>query len=251
MRPLFLFLSASLLLAQAPPTPQELARKQREYTRAHYTKYDFHIPMRDGVKLFTSVYAPKDTVHKYPLLLERTPYSIGPYGINNYPDNLGPGELFTKEGFIFVEQDVRGRYLSEGPFIDMPAPKTNFSGPKDTDETTDTYDTIDWLVKNIPNNNGRVGIWGISYPGHYAAYSLIDSHPALKAVSPQAPMGDVGNGDDAYHNGAFFLAANFGFYTGFKPRGAEPERKDNADKFDYGTPDEYDFYLRMGPLGTK
>src|ERR1700685_2310778 len=103
-------LSAALLMAQAPPSPQELAAKQREYTRSHYTKYDFRIPMRDGMKLFTSVYAPKDTSQKYPILMQRTPYSISPYGIDNYPDNLGPGELFTKEGFIFVEQDVRGRY---------------------------------------------------------------------------------------------------------------------------------------------
>ena len=108
--------------------------------------------------------------------------------------------------------------LSEGTFVDIPPHKTHFSGPKDFDESTDTYDTIDWLVKNVPNNNGKVGIWGISYPGFYAAFSLINSHPALKAVSPQAPMGDVGNGDDAYHNGAFYLAANFGFYTSFKPR---------------------------------
>src|SRR5580658_5680099 len=243
-------LSAALLIGQAPPSPQEVAAKQREYTRSHYTKYDFRIPMRDGVKLFTSVYAPKDTSQKYPMLMQRTPYSVPPYGINNYPDNLGPGEVFTKEGFIFVEQDVRGRYLSEGTFIDMPVHKTHFSGPADTDESTDTWDTIDWLVKNIPNNNGRVGMWGVSYNGFYAAYSLMNSHPALKAVSPQAPMGDVGAGDDAYHNGAFYLAANFGFYAGFLPRGPEPSRPLRRIPFDYGTPDEYDFYLRMGPLSA-
>jgi uncharacterized protein len=202
------------------------------------------------VKLFTSVYAPKDASQSYPILMKRTPYSVEPYGADHYPNSLGPSDLFTKEGFIFAYQDVRGRFLSEGTFTDVMPHKTHFAGPKDTDESTDAYDTVEWLVKNVPNNNGRVGIWGISYPGHYAAYSLIDAHPAVKAVSPQAPMGDVGNGDDAYHNGAFFLAANFGFYTGFKPRGAEPERKDNADKFDYGTPDEYDFYLRMGPLAN-
>ena len=146
---------------------------------------------------------------------------------------------------------MRGRYLSEGTFVDVPPHKTQFNGPKDTDESTDTYDTIDWLVKNVPNNNGKVGIWGISYPGFYAAYGLIDAHPALKAVSPQAPMGDVGNGDDAYHNGAFYLAANFGFYTSFKPRGADPERPPHAQpRFDFGTPDQYDFYLRMGPLAN-
>src|ERR1700691_2308522 len=139
MRPVcFAFLatlfSSLFLQAQAPPSPQELAAKQREYTRSHYTKYDFRIPMRDGVKLFTSVYAPKDTSRKYPILMQRTPYSIAPYGINNYPDFAGPSDLFTKEGFIFVQQDVRGRYLSEGVFIDMPVHKTHFSGPKDPDE---------------------------------------------------------------------------------------------------------------------
>ena len=207
--------------------------------------------MRDGVKLFTSVYAPKDPSRKYPILIQRTPYSAAPYGINNYPEFVGPSDLFTKEGFIFVKQDVRGRYLSEGAFIDMPPHKTSFSGPADTDESTDTYDTIDWLIKNVPNNNGRAGMWGVSYDGFYADYGLMNSHPALKAVSPQAPMGDVGNGDDAYHNGAFYLAANFGFYTGFTPRGPEPSRPLRQLPFDFGTPDEYNFYLRMGPLSAS
>jgi len=239
---------AGILLAQ--PSPDQ-RKQQLEYTRAHYTKYDYRIPMRDGVRLFTSVYVPKDTSQPYPILMQRTPYSVGPYGIDNYRAVLGPSELFTKEGFIFVYQDVRGRYLSGGKFIDIPPHKPHFDGPKDTDDSTDTYDTIEWLVKNIPNNNGKVGIWGISYPGFYAAFSLINSHPALKAVSPQAPMGDVGNGDDAFHNGAFYLAANFGFYTGFKPRGDDPERPQRFTPFDYGTADAYDFYLRMGPLDNS
>ncbi len=219
-------------------------------TRSRYTKYDHRIPMRDGVKLFTSVYVPKDRSRSYPFLMLRTPYSVGPYGIDRYPKQLGPAESFASEGFIFVYQDVRGRYLSEGTFVDVPVLRAHPAGPKDSDESTDTYDTIDWLVKNISNNNGRAGIWGVSYPGLYAALSLVNTHPALKAVSPQAPMGDVGNGDDAYHNGAFYLAANFGFYTGFKPRGPEPERPKDQVGFDYGTPDAYQFYLRMGPLGN-
>jgi len=243
------FLLGPVLLAQPPNA--ELRRQQLEYTRAHYTKYDYRIPMRDGVKLFTSVYVPKDTAQPYPIMLERTPYSVAPYGVDNYRPTVGPSDLFTKEGFIVAYQDVRGRYLSEGTFIDVPTHKTKLEGPRDTDESTDTYDTIDWLVKNIPNNNGRVGIWGISYPGFYAAFSLIDSHPALKAVSPQAPMGDVGNGDDSYHNGAFFLAANFGFYTSFKPRGGDPARPEPGLPFQFGTSDAYDFYLRMGPLGNS
>jgi putative CocE/NonD family hydrolase len=246
--PLLLMISP-VLMAQ-PPGAADTAQKQLEYTRAHYTKYDYRIPMRDGIKLFTSVYVPKDTSQKYPILIQRTPYSVAPYGVDNYRTSLGPSDAFTKEGFIVVYQDVRGRYESEGEFVDVPVHKTHFSGPKDADESTDTYDTVDWLIKNIPNNNGRAGMWGISYPGFYAAYGLIGSHPALKAVSPQAPMGDVGNGDDAYHYGAFYLAANFGFYTGFKPRGPEPERPKRGAGFEFGTQDQYEFYLRMGGLGN-
>jgi len=225
--------------------------QQAEYSRAHYTKYDYRIPMRDGVKLFTTVYVPKDTSQTYPILINRTPYSIGPYGIDNYRPVLGPSEVFEKEGFIFVYQDVRGRYLSEGEFIDIPYRKATFSGPTETDESTDTYDTIDWLVKNLPNNNGRVGIWGISYPGFFAAFGMIAAHPALKAASPQAPVGDAANGDDAFHNGAFFLAANFGFYTVFKPRPGGPARPERFARFNFGTPDAYDFYLKMGPLSNS
>ena len=230
---------------------EEPYRRQLEYTRAHYTKYDYRIPMRDGVKLFTSVYVPKDNSQTYPILLKRTPYSIGPYGVDNYPPVLGPSELLEKEVFIFAYQDVRGRFLSEGAFVDMPYHKTKLSDPTDTDESTDTYDTIDWLVKNVPGNNGRVGIYGISYPGFFAAFGMINAHPALKAASPQAPVGDVANGDDAFHNGAFFLAANFGFYSVFKPRPGGPERPDRYIRFDFGTPDAYDFYLRMGPLSNS
>jgi putative CocE/NonD family hydrolase len=240
--------AVSTLLAQPAQSPD--AKRQLEYTRSHYTKYEFRIPMRDGVKLFTAVYVPKDESQPYPIIMQRTPYSVGPYGIDNYKAVVGPSELAEKEGFIFAYQDVRGRYMSEGTFIDVPPHKTKFNGPKDADESTDTYDTVDWLVKNVPNNNGRVGMWGISYPGFFAAYALMNAHPALKAVSPQAPMGDVGNGDDAYHNGAFHLAANFGFYVSFKPRGPDPERPTQFNRFDYGTSDQYDFYLRMGPLSN-
>ena len=240
-----LFCCAAARAGNEKPDPQAL------YIRAHYTKYDYRIPMRDGVKLFTSVYVPKDYTQKYPILLKRTPYSIEPYGIDNYPRKLGPADSFVKEGFIFAYQDVRGRFLSEGTFIEIPPHKAHLNGPADTDESTDTYDTIDWLVKNAPANNGSVGIWGVSYDGFFAAFSLINAHPALKAVSPQAPVADIGNGDDAYHNGAFYLAANFGFYTFFKPRTEGPERPGRFRGFDYGTPDEYDFYLRMGPLANS
>ena len=252
MRPFLLFMSAGLLTAQTPAVPSalELARKQLDYTRSHYTKFDYRIPMRDGIRLFTSVYVPKDGTQKYPFIMQRTPYSVAPYGVDNYKPTLGPSDIFTKEGFIVVYQDVRGRYLSEGKFIDVPPHKTKFTGPTDTDESTDTFDTIDWLVKNVPNNNGRAGIWGVSYPGFFAAFGLINAHPALKAASPQAPMGDVGDGDDGYHNGAFHLAANFRFYSSFKPRDPDPERPPATIPFDYGTSDQYDFYLRLGPLAN-
>jgi putative CocE/NonD family hydrolase len=184
-------------------------------------------------------------------MMQRTPYSISPYGIDNYRAVLGPSENFEQEGFIFVYQDVRGRYMSEGEFIDLPYHKPRLAGSADTDESTDTYDTIDWLVKHVPNNNGRVGTWGISYPGFFVAHGMIDAHPALKAASPQAPVGDSADGDDVFHNGAFFLAANFGFYTAFKPRPAGPSRPERGSRFNYGTPDAYDFFLRMGPLANS
>lgn len=243
-----LFVVLIALFASSSTRADATSNKAPDYVRLNYTKREYKVPMRDGVKLFTSVYSPKDASRQYPILLTRTPYSVAPYGKNDYRKHLGLGDSFEKEGFIFVYQDVRGRFLSEGDFIDMPPHKEHLAGPADTDPSTDTYDTIDWLVKNIPNNNGRVGMWGYSYPGFYATFGLMNSHPALKAVSPQAPMADVGNGDDAYHNGAFFLAANFGFYTGFWPRGPKPSENEAHDSFSFGTADDYDFYLRMGPI---
>jgi putative CocE/NonD family hydrolase len=187
-----------------------LRAQNLEYTNANYTKYERYIPMRDGVRLFTAVYAPKDSSKPYPIMLVRTPYSIPPYGSDRYRDTVGPSFVFEKEGYIFVYQDVRGRWMSEGKFDQVRPYKPVKSGPKDFDETTDTWDTIEWLLKNIPNNNGRVGMWGISYPGFYAIAGLIDSHPALKAVSPQAPVADWFSSDDWHHNGAFLLAHAFG-----------------------------------------
>jgi putative CocE/NonD family hydrolase len=231
-----------------------------ETIRARYTKFEYQIPMRDGVKLFTAVYVPKDApkdkdvtkdgVKGWPIMLSRTPYSVAPYGIDSYRAGLGPSDLFSKDGFIFAYQDVRGRYMSEGEWLEMTPHRAVKKGPKDVDESTDTYDTIDWLIKNIPNNNGRAGLYGTSYPGFYAAAGIIDAHPALKAASPQAPIADLFMGDDSYHNGAFMLAANFGFYTGFYPREGGPSLPDDRDRFDFGTPDGYDFYLRLGPLAN-
>jgi len=221
-----------------------------DYIKANYTKYEYLIPMRDGVRLFTAVYVPKDRSRTYPIMLTRTPYSVAPYGVDQYRASLGPSELFAKDGFIFAYQDVRGRYMSEGEWVEVRPHKPAKQGPRDIDESSDTYDTIDWLVKNIPNNNGRVGMWGISYPGFYTAAGIIDAHPALKVASPQAPIADYFLGDDSFHNGAFFLAANFGFYANFYPRKGGPAPPSPSVPFDYRTPDGYDFFLRLGPLSN-
>ena len=143
------------------------------------------IPMRDGVKLFTSIYIPKDASKPHPILLMRTPYSVAPYGADTFRRGVGPSQLFQDEGYIVAYQDVRGRWMSEGDFVDM-RPHNPNKGATDIDESTDTIDTIEWLVKNLASNNGKVGMWGISYPGHYSAQALAESHPALRAVSPQA-----------------------------------------------------------------
>jgi putative CocE/NonD family hydrolase len=222
--------------AVAPPNP----------VREAYTKYEHMIPMRDGVKLFTSVYVPKECSSPKPIIMQRTPYSVAPYGIDNYRTTVGPSDHFLKAGIIAVYQDVRGRYLSEGQWVEVRPHNPRKAGTA-IDESSDTWDTIDWLVKHVPCNNGRVGMWGISYPGFYVSAGMIDAHPALKAVSPQAPVTDYFLGDDSFHNGAFMLAANFGFYTSFRPQPV-PTRPMPSAPFDYGTPNGYEFYLKMGPL---
>ena len=230
---------------------QEKSEPSEAKVREHYTKYEYRIAMRDGVHLFTSVYVPKDSTQTYPFLITRTPYSVGPYGADNYPKSLGPSPEFEKAGYIFVFQDVRGRYMSEGTFLEMTPHIDNKKSNKDVDDSSDLYDTIDWLLKNVANNNGKAGIWGISYPGFYTSASMIDSHPALKAASPQAPITDLFMGDDAYHGGAFMLAANFDFYASFTPQ-HNPELPPKTEvPFDYGTKDGYEFYLKMGPLGNS
>jgi uncharacterized protein len=239
----FLVITALLGMTLAVTTAQTPST-----VRERYTKFEYNIPMRDGVRIFTEVYAPKDTGQRYPFLLTRTPYSVAPYGVDTYRNSLGPSEEFDKEGFIFVYQDARGRYLSEGEFLQVRPFVPDKRGPKDVDESTDTYDTIEWLLKNIPNNNGRAGMIGISQPGFHVAASIMDSHPALKCASPQAPTADYYMGDDVYHNGAFMLAANFGFYSSFRPRPDGPERPRPQPGFDAGTPDGYSFFLNLPPL---
>jgi len=239
---LFATLFATVLVAQNKPEEPAFDVK------AHYTKYEYRVPMRDGVHLFTSIYVPKDTSHAYPFLIDRTPYSVAPYGVDQYRKQLGPSLDFDKAGYIFVFQDVRGRYMSEGTFLEMRPHIDNKKSSKDVDDSSDLYDTIDWLLRNVANNNGKAGIWGISYPGFFTSASIIDSHPALKAASPQAPMTDLFMGDDAYHGGAFMLAANFGFYSAFKPQ-ANPELPPKVRvPFDYGTTSGYDFFLKAGTL---
>jgi uncharacterized protein len=233
------------LLLPAVATGQGVA-----YIKAHYTKYEYQIPMRDGVKLFTAVYVPKDQSQHYPILLQRTPYSVRPYGADQYPSTLGPSALFTTESYIFAYQDVRGRLMSEGEFEDMRPQIPDKKGPRDIDESSDTWDTIDWLVRHIPNCNGSVGLWGISYVGFYAGVGMVDAHPALKASSPQAPQTDWFMGDDVHHNGAFFLHQEFNFDTFFGWPRPKPTTKFSGTLFDHGTPDAYDFFLRLGPLST-
>jgi putative CocE/NonD family hydrolase len=242
------FISLMLLAFLASTRPLYAQVPSVEEVKASYTKKEVQITMRDGVKLFTSIYMPKDQSQKYPFLMQRTPYSVGPYGADAYKNSLGPSLLFQKEGYIFVYQDVRGRYMSEGDFHWMTPYKANKKG-NEVDESTDTWDTIDWLVKNIPNNNGRLGVWGISFPGHYTAQTLIDAHPALRAASPQAPMGDNWLGDDMHHNGAFWLPHAFNFISGFgKPRKGPTTQ--GTPGINHGTPDGYKFFLEMGPLAN-
>jgi putative CocE/NonD family hydrolase len=208
--------------------------------------------MRDGTQLFTAVYVPKDASRTYPIMLERTPYSLAPYGADAYPDRLGPSEAFARDGFIFASQDVRGRFMSEGLFVDMRPHRQAKRTARDTDESSDTWDTIDWLVKHVPNNNGRVGMWGISYDGFFVAAGMIDAHPALKAASPQAPIGDCYLGDDCYHNGVLWLPHNFSFYNAFfHERAGGPSPPVEPARFAYGTPDGYDYYLQMGAVGNS
>lgn len=263
MKPTFLLLLVAFcghLFAQTPAADSA-------YLRDNYTKREVMIPMRDGVKLFTSIYTPKSTAKTYPILMKRTPYSCAPYGENAFPMAF-QNRYLTQSGYIWVFQDVRGKYMSEGDFVDvrpfqenkkLPTPVVEKKGKKKSapvpakteiaiDEASDTYDTVDWLMKNAANNNSKVGVYGISYPGFYATMAALAGHPAIKAVSPQAPVTDWFMGDDFHHNGAFMMMDGFGFYSGFgKPR--PKPTTENAQGFsDWKTPDNYQFYLQAGAL---
>ncbi len=220
------------------------------YIQAHYVKYDYQIPMRDGVRLFTSIYVPQHASGPEPILFIRTPYSIRPYGEDQYPKTLGPSEQFARERYIFAYQDVRGRFHSEGQFEEVRPYKAKKTGPKDTDESTDTWDSIDWLIKHVPSNNGKVGMWGISYPGFYVSEAMIDAHPALVAVSPQAPVGDWFLGDDWHHNGALFLAHAFRWFSANDRAGNDRTGGIVQHNFAYPSPDGYRLFLDLGTLAN-
>ena len=238
MRRLTLLLAASTLLCA----------QGLEAVKAKYEKREVLVPMRDGTRLFTAIYVPKDASpeHPYPVVMQRTPYSVAPYGADQYKPDLGPSPLFGTEGFIFVYQDVRGRLMSEGAFVNMTPHRDVKKGPADVDESSDTFDTVDWVLKHLPTN-GRVGQWGISYPGFYTAAGMIDAHPALMAVSPQAPIVDWFTGDDFHRNGTLWLPHAFNFMVNFgRPRPVPTT--DWGKPFEHGMADGYAYFLRMGSL---
>jgi uncharacterized protein len=235
-----MLLTASAGDDQMPPAAYD--------AREHYTKYEYRIPMRDGVRLFTSVLVPKETSTAYPLMLDRTPFSMSPYGPDEYMTASLQTQAFLKAGYIWVRQDVRGRGLSDGEFTHVTPHRAEKRTPADVDESTDTYDTVEWLLQHVPNHNGRVGIWGVSYDGFFTIAGIIDTHPSIKAASPQAPVADLFLDDDWYHNGAFQLAKNFEGATGFKPEAGAPPRV--TVPFDYGTSDGYEFFLELGTLAN-
>lgn len=219
------------------------------WVKEHYSKKEYTISMRDGVKLFTAVYAPKDAKEKHPFLMIRTPYSCAPYGEDKYQPRLWQfhWKEYLKEGYIIVIQDVRGRWMSEGTFMDVRPFNPNKKKKTDIDEASDTYDAVDWLVKNIPNNNGNVGVFGTSYPGFYSTMAALSGHPAIKAVSPQAPVTEWFKGDDFHHNGALMLCDAFNFYSGFGQPRPKPTTV-GPKEFEFYTNDIYKFYLETGAV---
>ena len=232
----FLFLCLSALGQEKKPN----------YVAENYTKQEVRIKMRDGLELFTAIYSPKDTSKKYPIVMQRTPYNCAPYGPDQFKRSIAPNETMMKEGYIVVYQDVRGRYMSDGLYDNMRGYIPNKKGKTEVDEASDTYDTIDGLVKNVANNNGNVGTWGISYPGYYASYSLLSGHPALKAVSPQACISDFFF-DDFHHNGAYLLSY-WKVTPLFGPQKTKPTTEAWFKFPNVGTNDDYQFFLNAGPL---
>ena len=250
MRPFSAAGAALVFVASLVPAGAATAQVDTGFARANYTKYEYRIPMRDGVKLFTAVYVPKDAApdHKYPIMLQRTCYSVAPYGPDAYPGRLGPDLFMMQEKYIFVYQDVRGRWMSEGDFVNVRPFLEARHGPADVDEASDTYDTIEWLLHNVQNHNGRAGQWGISYPGFYTTMGALSRHPALVASSPQAPVTDF-YFEDFHHNGA--LTQGY-FYTypvfGIATPGPTTDPWFASAMVQEGVPDDYNFQLGLGPL---
>ncbi|MEO6924621.1 MAG: CocE/NonD family hydrolase, partial [Bryocella sp.] len=230
-------------VGSAQRSESELVR----FVQSHYTKQEYRIPMRDGVKLYTQVYTPiarkMEDKGPYPFLMTKTPYSCGNYDNDTIAPHTTENEALLRSGYILVCQDVRGRWASEGTWEEM----TPSHDGKGIDESTDMYDTVEWMLKHVPDNDGRVGLLGISYGGFYTASSIIDSHPAIKAASPQAPIIDLWMGDDSYHGGALMLQANHTFYMGFKPQ-QNPIKVEPKRGFDYGSKGMYAYYMKMGTL---
>lgn len=218
-----------------------------ETLKQKYIKQEVYINMRDGIRLFTSIYTPKNKSVPHPVLLIRTPYNIEPGGQNSFNSFVQLYDRYTNDEYIMVFQDVRGRYMSEGVFEDIRPVISEKKSNRDIDETTDTWDTVDWLIKNITNNNGNVGIFGISYPGFYSTMGLINAHPAVKAVSPQAPVTAWFLGDDFHHNGAFFLLDCFSFYYSNGHKHRAPTRI-AFPSFKWPVPDSYEFFLSLGAI---
>jgi putative CocE/NonD family hydrolase len=245
----FRFAVLAAVCAVVSTTSRAAEAEDEKWFEANYTKFEFKVPMRDQVRLHTTVYKPKESRTNHPIVLIRTPYGLRPYGSSDFLNPRGSIEQLAKGRFIIAFQDVRGRNGSEGEFAHMRPFRVEKAGPGDVDESTDTWDTIDWLVKHVPANNGRLGMFGISYPGFYTSMGMIDSHPALKAASPQAPIADWFIGDDFHHNGAFFLPHAFNFLSGFGQHLEEPTRE-RPRPFDHKTPDGYDFFLQLGPLSN-
>lgn len=238
----FLFFLFAVLISLAQTNSLDSA-----WIKDNYYKWERMVPMRDGKKLFTAIYIPKDTTEKHPILMRRTPYSSAPYGEKNFPEFWNSYQrLYMRENYIMVVQDVRGKFMSEGDFVDVRPFNPEKKGA-DVDEASDSYDAIDWLLKNVPHNNGRVGAFGISYPGFYATMVALSGHPAVKAVSPQAPVTDWFMGDDFHHNGAFMLMDAFTFYPSFGRPRPKPTSQSAPPRF---TPsaDNYNYYLQIGPL---